>query len=224
MDERAPNNIGVFLAEDHVVVREGIALILESADDMTVVGEAGDGWQTVEGVQRSRPDVVLMDIDMPGLSGIDATRRIAETCPEVPVIMLTVYEREDLLSRSLEAGAKGYVLKTAGVDELITAIRTVHSGDVYIHSPMTTKLVGDYVNRLRGGQGDDLYEKLSARERQVLPMLAEGRTVKEIGDVLRVSPYTIQTYRQRIMQKLGIHRSNELLMYALRRGLVHLEP
>ncbi len=110
------------------------------------------------------------------------------------------------------------MLKAAGVDELMTAIRTVHSGDVYIHSPMATKLVGDYVNRLRGGQGDDLYEKLSVRERQVLPMLAEGRTVQEIGDVLHVSPYTIQTYRKRIMQKLGIHRSNELLMYALRRG------
>ena len=224
MADRTLNKIGIFLAEDHAVVREGIALILDRVDDMTVVGEAGDGWRTVEEVRRTRPDVVLMDIDMPGLSGIDATRSITESDPEIPVIILTVYAREDLLMRALEAGAKGYVLKVAGVEELMTAIRTVHEGEVYIHSPMTTKLVGDYVNRLRGGRGEDLYEKLSARERQVLPMLAEGRTVHEVGDVLHVSPYTVQTYRQRIMQKLGVHSSIELLMYALRKGLVHLEP
>lgn len=224
MARGSAKTIGVFLAEDHEVVRQGIALLLEGAEDIEVVGEASDGWQTVEGVRRVRPDVVLMDIDMPGLSGVDATRRIVQASPEVSVLILTIYAREDLLSRSLEAGARGYVPKVASVDDLLTAIRTVHSGEVFIYPSMTTKLVDGYLRRMREGEGDDPYGKLSVRERQVLPMIAEGRAIHDIASELHISPYTVQTYRQRIMQKLDIHSGTELLIYALRRGLIHLEP
>ena len=222
MARGSAKTIGVFLAEDHEVVRQGIALLLEGAEDIDVVGEASDGWQTGEGVRRVRPDVVLMDIDMPGLSSIDATRRIVKASPEVSVLILTIYAREDLLSRSLEAGARGYVPKVASVDDLLTAIRTVHSGEVFIYPSMTTKLVDGYLRRMR--EGEEPYGKLSVRERQVLPMIAEGRTVHAIASSLHISPYTVQTYRQRIMQKLDIHSGTELLIYALRRGLIHLEP
>ena len=224
MTEAAPDKITVFLADDDTLVRQGIALMLEQASDVEVAGEAGDGWRTLEEVDRLRPDVVLMDIDMPGLSGIEATKRITQANPDVSVIMLTVYARQDLLSRSLDAGAKGYVLKAAGVDELLAAIRTVHAGDVFIYPAMATRLVGDYLKRLRGGESDDPYEKLSAREREVLAMLAEGRAVNNIAEELHVSPYTVQTYRQRIMHKLDVHTATELLLFAIRRGLVSLEP
>ena len=216
--------IGVLLAEDHTLVRHGIALVLERASDIEVVGETSDGPRTVEEAGRLHPDVVLMGIGMPGLSGIDTTRRIVEAGPDVSVIILTSYARQDLLSRSLEAGARGYLLMAASADELLTAIRTVYAGEVFIYPPMATMLVGDYLKRLRGGHGDDPHEKLSVRERQVLPMFAEGGTTHDIADSLHISPYTVQTYRQRIMKKLGVHSSTELLIYALRRGLVHLEP
>ena len=142
--------IDVFLAQDHEVVRKGIALLLERAEDMPVVGEASDGWQTVEAVRKLCPDVVITDIDMPGLSGLDATRRIVQASPEVSVLILTVYTREDLLSRSLQAGARGHVPKAASVDDLLTAIRTVHAGQVFIYPSMTTKLVDGYLRRMRG--------------------------------------------------------------------------
>lgn len=223
MGSEVTNMITVFLAEDQEVVRRGISLILETADDMEIVGEASDGLTAVEEVASLLPAVVLMDLEMPGISGIDATRRIVETVPGVSVLMCTIFERDDLLSRSLEAGAKGYVPKTASVDDLLTAIRTLHSGGVFIHPFMTPKLVDAFLSRVRGQPAGDNYEKLSARERQVLPLIADGRPVSEIGQALHISPHTVQTYRQRIMQKLGVHSGTELLKYALRRGIVRLE-
>ncbi len=190
---------------------------------MEVVGEARDGAEAVATALRLRPDVVLMDIGMPGVSGIDATRQITGDAPEVRVVILTVYDREDFLFRALQAGAAGYLLKGADVDDLLRAIRTVHGGEMFVYPRMTTKLVRDYVRRLPGGEGRDEYETLSAREREVLPMLADGRSNQEIAELLSISPHTVQTHRQRIMQKLNLHNRSELLRYALRRNLIHLE-
>ena len=218
------DKIRVLLADDQPIVRRGLALLLREQEDIEVVGEAGDGWEAIESVQWLRPDVVLMDIDMPGLSGIDATQRIVESVPKVSVLILTVHDREDFLFQALQTGALGYVLKSIDVDELMAAIRTVHSGDVFIYPRMATMLVGDYVKRMKADVDKDPYERLSTREREVLPMLADGRTNHDIGDVLHISPNTVQTYRQRIMRKLDLHSKTELLKYALRKRLISLEP
>ena len=219
-----PSKIRVLLADDQPIVRRGLALLLREQADIEVVGEASDGWEAIESVQWLRPDVVLMDIDMPGLSGIDATQRIVESCPRVSVLILTVHDREDFLFQALQTGAQGYVLKSIDVEELMAAIRTVHSGDVFIYPRMATILVGDYVNRMQADTDKDPYERLSTREREVLPMLADGRTNHEIADLLHISPNTVQTYRQRVMRKLDLHSKTELLKYALRKRLISLEP
>lgn len=216
--------IRVFLADDHVVVRRGIARIIEEEDDMEVVGQAGDGVGAVEGIIRLRPDVAIMDIGMPGLSGIEAARQAVQAVPTVRILILTVYDWDEFLFRALQAGAAGYVLKGADVDELLRAIRAVHAGEVFVQPRMTTKLVGDYLSRLRSGEGQDEYAKLSAREREVLPLLADGRSNEDISAILSISPYTVQTYRQRIMQKLSLHSRSELLKYALRRGIIRIQP
>lgn len=223
MAEGSVKRIGVFLADDHTVVRRGIAHIVQGEDDMEVVGEAGNGSEAVEAVLRLRPDVVLMDIGMPGISGIDATRQIHEAAPDSRVLILTVYDQEDLLYRALQVGALGYVLKGATVDEVLGAIRTVYAGGVFIYPSMTAKLVRDYQMRLQSGEVQDKSGKLSTREREVLPLLAEGLANQEIAQRLHLSPYTIQTYRQRIMEKLDLHSRTELLKYALRKGLIRIE-
>ena len=215
--------IRVFLADDHPVVRRGISLVISEQDDMQVVGEAEDGMAAVECIERLRPDVALMDIDMPNLSGIEATKKISESNPEVAVLILTAYDREDLLFQALQAGAAGYALKTTNAEDLLAAVRTVNSGEVCISPVMATKLVGDYLKRSKSSDDPDTYRKLSSREREVLPLLAEGHTHHTIADLLHVSPYTVQTYRQRIMRKLDLHSGTELLRYALKKGLVSLE-
>jgi two-component system response regulator NreC len=215
--------IRVLVADDQPIVRRGVDLLLREEPDFEVVGQAGDGLETVEAVRRLRPDVVLMDVMMPGLSGLDATRRIKESNPDVSVLMLTVHDREEYLSDSLRAGAQGYLLKEASVEELIGAIRTVHSGEVFIQPRMTTKLVGEYLNHSGNSRDGDSYRKLSAREREVLPLLAESHTNQEVADHLHLSPYTVQTYRQRIMRKLDLHSRTDLMKYALRKKLITID-
>lgn len=215
--------IRVFLADDHPVVRRGLSLVISEQEDMQVVGEAEDGVEAVECVKRLRPDVVLMDIEMPNLSGIEATKQIAESNPEIAVLMLTAFDREDLLFQSLQAGAAGYALKVTKAEDLLAAVRTVNSGEVCISPTMATKLVGDYLKRSKSPDEPDTYGKLSSREREVLPLLAEGHTHHAIAERLHVSPYTVQTYRQRIMRKLDLHSGTELLRYALKKGLVSLD-
>ena len=214
----------MFVADDQPIVRRGIDLLLREDSGIEVVGEAGDGLETLKDAQSLRPDVVLMDIDMPGISGLDATRQITAAVPGVKVLVLTVYDREDFLFEALETGALGYILKTATVEELLAAIRTVNSGEVFIYPRMATKLVGDYLRRMQAENTEDSYSRLSEREREVLPLLGDGRTNHDIAVALHLSPYTVQTYRQRIMRKLDLHSRTELLKYALRRRLISLEP
>ena len=214
--------IRVVVADDQTIVRRGIVLLLQQESGIEVVGEAGDGWDAVECVQRLRPDVVLMDIEMPGLSGLDATKRIPEAVSGVSLLMLTVYDREDYLFEALQAGAHGYLLKTANTEELVGAIRAVHSGEVFIHPRMATKLVDDLLRRIQSERSEDSYQRLSTREREVLPFLAESYTNQDIAEMLHLSPYTVQTYRQRIMRKLDLHSRTDLMKYALRRKIVSL--
>ena len=218
------SRIRVLLADDQPIVRHGIKLLLQEDESLQIVDEASTGWEAIELTQKLLPDVVLMDIEMPGISGLDATKRIKELTPQVSLLMLTIHDREEFLFEALEVGALGYILKNATVEELMSAIRTVHSGDAFIYPRMATKLVGGYLSRTRNKHEDDDYERLSLREREVLPLLAESHTNQEIAGMLHLSPYTIQTYRQRIMRKLDLHSRTELLKYALRRKLIRLDP
>ena len=219
------DTIRVFVADDQPIVRRGICLLLqEDGADLEVVGEAANGAEAIEGVRSLMPDVVLMDIEMPGGSGLEASKIISEMYPEVSVLILTVHDREDFLIEALQNGALGYMIKSAAVDELFDAIRTVHSGEVFIHPKMATKFVGGYIRRTDADYRDDDYDRLSGREKEVLPLLVESHTNHEIAGMLHLSPHTIQTYRQRIMRKLDIHSRTDLLKYALRRKLITLEP
>lgn len=216
--------IRVLLADDHTVVRQGIRRIIDGESGLRVVAEVGDGVQAVEEALQLRPDVVLMDIGMPRLSGIESARQIAEADPQIRVLMLTVYDQDSFLFQALQVGASGYVLKGADSDELIEAIRTVHEGGVFVHTRMATMLVSDYLSRVRSGERATEYETLTPREKELLPLLADDRPEQEIAELLNLSPTTVRTYRQRVMEKLNLHSKTELLKYALRRGLVSLDP
>ncbi|MCI0438257.1 MAG: response regulator transcription factor, partial [Chloroflexi bacterium] len=175
--------IRVLLADDQSLMRRGISLLLQEEPDIEVVGEASNGWDVIENVKELEPDVVLMDVEMPGISGIDATRRILDAAPNVSVLIFTAYERGEFLFQALEAGASGFALKDANVYDLVSSIRTIHAGEISICPKMATKLVEEYLKRSASGgkESHDAYDRLSKRERQVLPLLAEGRNHHEIA-------------------------------------------
>ncbi len=212
--------IRVLIVDDHTIVRAGIRLLLQAEDDIQVVGEAGDGETAVAAVAELRPDVVLMDVAMPGISGLEATRTIKHRWPDVQVLALTMHRSDDYFFRMLEAGASGYVLKGADPGELITAIRIVHRGQVFLYPTLAKKLVTDYLDRVRSGEVQAPYANLTDREIEVLRLIAEGRTSAEIGELLHLSPHTVQSYRRALMEKLNLHDRVELVKYAIRRGLI----
>ena len=217
------SKIRVFVTDDHAVVRRGVCLSLQNEPYMEIVGEADNGIDAVKGVQSHTTDIAILDVDMPDISGIEAARQISSAAPGVSVILFTVMEDEAHLFEALQAGISGYIVKGSSMDELLGAIRTVHNGDMFIHPSMATKLVGDYLKRLKTSETKDSFERLSEREREVLPELAKGFSNTDIADVLHVSPYTVQTYRQRIMKKLNLHSRTDLLKYALRKGIITLD-
>lgn len=214
------SRIRVLIAEDHAVVREGLRLILASQPDMEVVGEAGDGAEALAQAARLRPDIVLMDITMPGLSGLEATRRLKARHPGVGVLVLTMHEGEEYLFQLLHAGASGYLLKESASDELLAAIRAVHRGGVYLHPTMAAKLMADF---LKHPERARLYGGLTPREREVLKLLAAGHTYQEVGAALGISVNTVQAHRANIMAKLDLHDRTELITYAVRKGLIRPE-
>ena len=213
--------IRVLLADDHAIVREGVRMILNAQPDMEVVGEASDGVGALRLAQTLKPDLALMDIGMPGMNGLEATRALKEAHPLIQVLILTMLEDEDYFFRILAAGASGYVLKGAGSDELLSAIRAVSQGGVYLFPTMAKKLVGDY---LKGqAASDGTADPLTAREREVLKLIAAGKMNREIAELLVISLNTVQTHRLHIMEKLNLHNRTELIKYAIRRGLIDAE-
>ncbi len=214
--------ITVFIA-DHPVVRYGVSATIGRDSDIEVVGESSDGWQAISEIQRLQPDIVLLELDLPFPTGMDVLKRISYVSPDSAVIIFTNLTKEDHMLGALQAGAKGYILKNIEVSDFTSAIRTVHSGEVFISPTMASKLVGNFLNRERADRAPDSYQRLSAREREVLSLLADGMNNQSIAEHLSVSPYTVQTYRQRIMRKLDLHSGTELLRYAFRKGLVSLE-
>ncbi|MDR5694274.1 MAG: response regulator transcription factor [Armatimonadota bacterium] len=213
----------VLIVDDHTLVREGIRLLLESAPHIEVVGEAGDGLEAIEKVRQLKPDVVIMDVAMPRLGGVEATRRIKEEFPMVQVLALTIHDNEEYLFQMLQAGACGYVLKKARPEELIAALEAAERGEVYLSPGMAKSLVEDYLKRVEAGEEEDSYHRLTDREREILKLIAEGYTNPEIARMLHLSVKTVQAHRAHIMEKLNLHRPAELIKYAIRKGLIFVD-
>lgn len=210
--------ISLLLVDDHIVVRTGLQMILETEDDLKIIGEAENGSQAIEKVLELKPNVVLMDIGLSDMTGIEATKVIAEKSPETAVVALTIHEDEEYFFKMLEAGAKGYVPKRAAPEELLTAIRAAAKGEVYIYPSLTKLLVKDFLGQ-EPRQSDSL-DALTEREQEVLGHLADGATNQEIGDVLHISPKTVARHRENIMHKLNLRNRTELVKYAIRKGII----
>jgi DNA-binding NarL/FixJ family response regulator len=214
--------IRVVLADDHGIVRAGLRALLEAQADIRVVGEAADGPSAVELTRREQPQVVVADLSMPG-GGLEAIRAITELGLPARVLVLTVHAEERYLLPVLEAGGSGYVKKSSAHTDLLDAIRTVARGEVFLDPAATKTLLRGYLGRVRSGDELDLGEVLSDREREVVRLTAEGHTAHQAGDILALSPKTVETYRHRAMQKLGLTNRAELVRYALRAGLLNQE-
>ncbi len=209
--------IRILLADDHAILRSGLKSLLNTEPDLQVVGEARNGREAVQLASRLKPDVIVMDISMPEMDGLKAAAEITVAGLPSRIVFLTVHADEDYLFQTLRLGASGYVLKSSADVELMDAIRTAHRGDVFLYPSAVKKLLGEY---LKGGEPRDDHDTLTNREREVLKLTAEGFTNNEIAEQLVISPKTVDTYRQRIMEKLNLHHRSELVRYALRKGLL----
>jgi DNA-binding NarL/FixJ family response regulator len=210
----------VLLADDHAILRSGLRLLLEREPDLAVVGEASDGREAVDWMARDAADVVVLDVGMPGLNGIEAAGQIARRQPDVGVVMLSMHSDESYVLRCLRAGARGYVLKESAENELIAAIRAVRGGKSFFSPKVTRLLQQDHVERIRASGGHDSYELLTEREREALQRIAEGHSNKEIAGRLFLSVHTVETHRKNILEKLNLHSPADLVLYAVRKGIV----
>ncbi len=211
--------IRVLIADDHTIVRSGVRMLLEAEPDIAVIGEAVDGAQAIALAKELKPDVVLMDIGMPDVDGLEATSRIKSQWPDINVLVLTMHRSEEYFFEMLKKGASGYLLKGAETSDLIHAVRVVARGEVFLYPTMAQKRVRDYVN-LKGGGETAVDPQLSPRENEILQLLAQGYSNKEIADKLVISASTVHTHRTNLMQKLGLSSRHELIQYARRRGLL----
>jgi DNA-binding NarL/FixJ family response regulator len=212
--------IRILLADDHTVLRTGLRLLLEREPGFEVVAEAADGRETVELAARFTPDVILLDIAMPNLSGIEAARQVAAARPETAIVILSMHADEGYLLRALKAGARGYLLKDADETALINAVRAVHEGKAFFSPAISKLLMEDYVRQLSLHGGEDSYELLTNREREVFQMLVEGKTNKDVAGTLNLSTHTVDSHRKSILQKLNLHSLPEMMLYAIRKGII----
>ena len=213
--------IRLLLVDDHDVVRTGIKMLLESHKDLVIVGEAGDGAQAIAMSRSLQPDVIVMDLTLPDISGIEVTRQLKTESPEQAIIALTIHEDEQYFFEMLQAGASGYVPKRAAPGDLVTAIHTAHKGEIYIYPSLTKTLVNDFLGRDNlEGEGNAI-EGITSREAVVLKLVAEGLSNEIIGEQLAISKHTVARHREKIMRKLGLHSRSELVKYAIRKGMIH---
>ena len=213
----------VLIADDHAMVRQGIAAFLRMSDECEVVGEAADGVEAIEAVKRTKPDIVLMDISMPRLGGLEATLEIKKINPAIKVLVLTQYEDTVYIRRFFKAGVSGYLLKKAVVEDLLTAIRAINEGKVYVHPSIASGVVDGYLGIQKGELQEDPYDQLTDREKQVLKLIAEGHTHKEAADILNISVKTVIAHQTNISEKLRIHSRAGLIKFAIQRGIIRIE-
>jgi two-component system response regulator NreC len=218
------NKIRILLVEDHALVRAGIRTLLEKQPEMEVIGEAADGREAIGKVQELRPDVVLMDLAMPVMCGLEATQHIKEQFPEVRILVLTMHEDDRYFFQALQAGVSGFIVKGALPAEFLMAVRAVAEGQIYLYPSLAQKLVDDHLARTPQDQEKKAEAGLTEREKQVLVLFSEGRTSKEIAPVLDISVHTVDRHRQNLMVKLDLHNRAELIHYAFRKGLLEIEP
>ncbi len=214
------DRVRILIVDDHAVLRDGIRALLALHDDIEVVGEASEGKEAVERAQELGPDVVIMDIAMPGMDGLEATRRIRKKSPKIKVLVLTQYDNKEYILSAIKAGASGYVPKRALASELVSAINAVQQGYSFPYPSADSALIEDYLQQDRE---EEPYDQLTAREREILKLIAKGHTSREIADMLFVSLKTVIGHRSKIMEKLNLHNQSELIKYAMRKGLVSLD-
>ncbi|MBX3001032.1 MAG: response regulator transcription factor [Caldilineaceae bacterium] len=217
------SKIRLLLVDDHEIVRAGLRMLFLAEPDMTIVGEASSGQEALRLVSELKPDVVLMDVAMPGMTGIEATRRIKEAYPDVAILALTMYEEEQYFFEMLHAGASGYIPKRAAPDDLVSAIRVVSTGNVFLYASLAQYLLNEVINQPGGAATPSNTEELTAREREVLIYIAEGSTNREIAEKLVISPKTVDRHRENIMRKLNMHNRVELVKYAIEKGLISVK-
>ncbi len=213
-------DINLLLVDDHQVVRTGLRMLLEGQPDMKIVGEADSGLQALEKAEVLSPNVIVMDITLPDISGIEATRRIKEKFPNIAVVALTIHEDEQYFFEMLQAGASGYVPKRAAPEDLITSIRAAAVGEIYIYPSLAKALVADFLGRSSQDNEKASLDGLTTREQEVLGLLAEGLSNDEIGESLQISKHTVARHRENLMRKLELHSRSELVKYAIRKGLI----
>jgi DNA-binding NarL/FixJ family response regulator len=210
----------ILLADDHTVVRQGLRKVLEERAEWEVIAEAGDGREAVRQAEELKPDVAIIDIAMPLLNGIEATRQIVKRCPSTRVLILTMHLDEAYVNQILQAGATGYLLKDSADVDLIQAVSAVSKGKSFFSPAVARVMLDDYVRQLADRGITDRYESLSEREREIFQLIAEGKANKEIATLLAISPSTVETHRARIMEKLDLHSAAEIVLYAVRKGVI----
>jgi DNA-binding NarL/FixJ family response regulator len=212
--------IRILLADDHTVVRKGLRMLLESAEGFTVVADASNGRETVALADHYVPDVIVMDVAMPTLNGIEAARQISAKHPQIAIVFLSMHSDEAYVLKALKAGARAYLLKDSAEYDLINAIKAVNQGKAFFSPAISKLLVEDYLLQMREREVEDSYELLTTREREILQLLAEGKSNKDVANILNLSLYTVETHRSNIFQKLNLHSTAELILYAVRKGVI----
>ncbi|MBN1978309.1 MAG: response regulator transcription factor [Anaerolineae bacterium] len=212
----------ILLADDHRIVRQGLRALLEAEPDFSLVGETGDGLEAIQLAERLQPDVIVLDLMMPGINGLEATRQIGDNCPQTRVIILSMHADEAYVLEALRNGASGYVLKDSSADDLVRAVREVEAGRRYLSPPLSERAIEAYTRKAQEASLDP-YEELTNREREVLHMAAEGHSSTEIAERLSISSRTVETHRANMMRKLDLHSQTDLIRYALKRGIIPME-
>jgi two-component system response regulator NreC len=218
------SKIRVFLVDDHTIMREGLVYLLKEEADIEVVGTAENGHRMLKDVKKTAPDVVVVDITMPVLGGLEATQQLKKLLPKAKVLILTMHTDENYVHQAFKLGASGYLVKKGTTEDLVSAIKAVYRGETYISPAVSERVVQEFLRSTRLSPKPSFPDKLTFRERQILKLIAEGWPSKKIGDHLNISTRTVETHRANIMQKLKLHKVADLVKYAIRRGLVQVEP